>query len=96
MSEQESAGKPRRPDPPALVARKELANELRPHVTRWVGMVGVEAVADYAKLKPDSVKAFINRGVTPQPGALDAYTDMRAHEEFWGRISGEMKTSEGS
>lgn len=96
MSEEESAGKLRRPDPPALVARKALANELRPHVARWAGVVGVEAVAAYARLKPDSVKAFVNRGVTPQPGALDAYTEMRANEEFWGQISGEMQTSEGS
>lgn len=94
MGEDGNASKNRRPDPPALVARKERANRLRSHVTRWVEVRGVEAVAERAELKPDSIKAFVNRGVTPQPGSLDAYEEMLLDDE-WRQISGEIDTVEG-
>ena len=87
-----STGTTKRPDPPALVARKALADRLRPHVTRWVEVRGVQAVAERAELKADSIRAFIDRAVTPQPGALDAFEEMMRNEE-WRSISGEINTS---
>ncbi len=93
MTDDGSTGK-KRPDPPALVARKARADRLRPHVARWVEVRGVNAVAERAELKPDSIRAFINRGVTPQPGALDAFEEMIWNAE-WRKISGEISTEDG-
>lgn len=95
MTDDGSTGKTKRPDPPALVARKARADRLRPHVSRWVEVRGVHAVAERAELKPDSIRSFINRGVTPQPGALDAFEEMLLDEE-WRQISGEIQHGRGS
>jgi hypothetical protein len=95
MTDDGSAGKSRRPDPPALVARKANAARLRPHVARWAEARGVKAVAERAELKPNSIRAFVSRGVTPQPGALDAFEEMLVDDE-WRHISGEMKPGEES
>ncbi len=95
MTDDGSAGKTKRPDPPALVARKAQADRLRPHVSRWVNARSVKAVAERAELKPDSIRAFVSRGVTPQPGALDAFEEMLMDDE-WRQISGEMKPDKES
>jgi hypothetical protein len=94
MTDEGNTGKQRRPDPPALVARKAEADRLRPHVARWVKVRGVKAVAERAELKPDSIRAFINRGVTPQPGALDAFKEMMWNDE-WRQISSEIQSEDG-
>jgi pyruvate/2-oxoglutarate dehydrogenase complex dihydrolipoamide acyltransferase (E2) component len=91
--DEEGQEKPKRPIPEALRKRMARADEVRPHVTRWVEARGTPAVAARAKLKRDSVYRFVYQGVTPQPGAMDAYEEMLVDPE-WAGISGEIK-SEG-
>ncbi|HEX8695746.1 MAG TPA: hypothetical protein VF746_25245 [Longimicrobium sp.] len=65
------ANAPDEPEP-----REVRAARLRPHVARWVELLGPAAVAARTGLGMAAVKAFVRRRTIPLPGALDAYEEM--------------------
>lgn len=90
MSGEETEALPTRSVPPSVSARQARAAELRPHVARWVEVLGAPAVAARAEQKPNAVRAFVYRGATPQPGAMDAYEEMMQDAVWLATIPAEI------
>lgn len=67
------------PDDPE--PREVRATRLRPHVARWVEVLGPAAVAARTGLGMAAVKSFVRGRTIPLPGALDAYEEMLAAED---------------
>ena len=96
MTDYNAAELPPRSVPQSVLDRRARANALRPYVARWVDVLGAAVVAARAEQKPDAVRAFVYRDVTPQPGAMDAYEEMMRDESWAARISDEIEVDLGS